>query len=146
MTWRLSPVPLLAVFAAVCALGASAPSASAASEPVRLSFDKSSVAPGVWEGNVSGDIRGDLTTKLLSRRVTGLIWQVEFDFIVDAGSSSFTTRLTGILNTETGAVVMNGRVSEGYLLGAQVHEEGQLIDPAMLRFVGTIGLLPATAA
>jgi hypothetical protein len=146
MTWRVSIVPLVAVLAMVGALAASAPVASASNEPVRLSFDKSAVAAGVWEGTVAGDISGDLTTKLLSLRVTGSIWQVEFDFIVEAGSSSFTTRLSGILNTETGAVVMNGRVSEGYLLGAQVHEEGQLVDPATLRFVGTIQLFRATTA
>jgi hypothetical protein len=146
MTWRVSLVPLVAVLATVGALAASAPVASASNEPVRLSFDKSAVAAGVWEGTVAGDISGDLTTKLLSLRVTGSIWQVEFDFIVEAGSSSFTTRLSGILNTETGAVVMNGRVSEGYLLGAQVHEEGQLVDPATLRFVGTIQLFRATTA
>lgn len=146
MTWRMSLAPLVALLATVGALSASAPVASASNEPVRLSFDKSAVAPGVWEGTVAGDISSELTTKLLSLRVTGPIWQVEFDFIVDAGSSSFTTRLSGILNTETGAVVMNGRVSEGYLLGAQVHEEGQLVDPATLRFVGTIRLMPATAA
>jgi hypothetical protein len=146
MTWRVSLVPLVAVLATVGALAASAPVASASNEPVRLSFDKSAVAAGVWEGTVAGDISGDLTTRLLSLRVTGSIWQVEFDFIVEAGGSSFTTRLSGILNTQTGAVVMNGRVSEGYLLGSQVHEEGQLVDPATLRFVGTIRLAPATAA
>jgi hypothetical protein len=130
----------------VVALGASVPAASASSEPLRLSFDKSAVAAGVWEGTVSGDISGDLTTKLLSLRVTGSIRHVSFDFTVAAGSSSFTTRLSGILSTETGAVVMDGTVVRGYLLAARVHEEGQLVDPARLRFVGTIRLMPATAA
>ena len=41
---------------------------------------------------------------------------------------------------------MNGRVTEGYMLGAQVHEEGQLIDPASLTFAGFLRLLPSTAA
>jgi hypothetical protein len=145
MNWRPNVVCLLVALATVCALGATAARAAASNEPLRLSFDKSAVAPGVWEGTVSGDVTGELTTSLLSLRVTGPVWQVEFDFIVEAGCSSFTTRLSGILNTETGAVVMDGRVSEGYLLGARVHEEGQLVDPATLRFVGTIQLMPATA-
>ena len=113
--------------------------------PVYLTFDKSSVAPGVWEGTVEGDVEGGLTTNLLDLRVTGAIWHVEFDWIVDAGDQSFTARLTGVLNTNTGRVVMNGTVIEGWLQGARVHEEGQLIDPDTLRFQGTIRLMPATA-
>jgi hypothetical protein len=39
---------------------------------------------------------------------------------------------------------MNGRVIKGYLEGARVHEKGQLIDPATLRFGGTIRIMPET--
>jgi len=139
------PVLLLLALALVGVVGATAPAASASSEPLRLSFDKSLVAPGEWQGTVAGDISGGLATRLLSARPTGPILQVEFDWIVDAGNSSFTARLHGILNTETGGVVMDGTVVDGYLLGAQVHEEGQLVDPATLRFVGSIRIMPATA-
>jgi len=119
--------------------------AMAANDPVRLSFDKALVDPaGVWEGTVSGDVDGDLTTELLSLEVTGAIWHVTFDWIVTAGDQSFVATMDGILNTKTGGVVMNGTVTSGWLLGAQVHEEGQLIDPATLRFVGEITILPAT--
>jgi hypothetical protein len=45
----------------------------------------------------------------------------------------------------TGAVIMNGTVVDGFLQGAQVHEEGQLVDAATLRFEGTIQVMPATA-
>ena len=91
------------------------------------------------------DVGGDLTTELRDLRVTGPIWHVEFDWIVAGGDQSFTARLTGILNTNTGYVVMNGAVIEGWLEGARVHEEGQLIDPDTLRFQGAILLMPATA-
>jgi tetratricopeptide (TPR) repeat protein len=72
---------------------------------------------------------------------------VEFDWIIDADDDAydFTARLSGILNTRTGSVVMNGAVVEGWLLGARVHEEGQLVDPATLGFEGSIRLMPATA-
>jgi hypothetical protein len=40
---------------------------------------------------------------------------------------------------------MDGTVVKGYLEGAQVHEEGQLVDPAILRFQGSIQIMPATA-
>jgi hypothetical protein len=133
----------LLALSSVGALGAS----SAESAPVRLSFDKSIVDPtaGVWEGATAGDVAGGLRTELRGLQVTGPIWHVSFDWIVSAGPQSFTARLSGILNTATGAVVMNGTVIDGWLEGAQVHETGQLVDPAVLRFQGSIRLMPATA-
>lgn len=113
--------------------------------PALLHFDKSLVSPGIWEGNVTGDVVGNLRTELTSLRITGPIWHVTFDWIIDAGEHSFTARLYGTLNTLTGRVVMNGTVVDGWLLGAQVHEEGQLIDPSTFRFQGTIQVMPATS-
>jgi hypothetical protein len=40
---------------------------------------------------------------------------------------------------------MNGTVVEGFLEGAQVHEEGQLVNPATLGFEETIRIMPVTA-
>jgi hypothetical protein len=143
--WRTIVVSLfLLALGSVGAVGAS--SASAESAPVRLTFDKSIVDPtaGVWEGTTDGDVAGALRTELRSLQVTGTIWHVTFDWIVTAGPQSFTARLSGILNTATGAVVMNGTVIDGWLEGAQVHETGQLVDPAVLRFQGSIRLMPAT--
>jgi hypothetical protein len=103
-----------------------------------LTFDKTAVADGVWQGTVGGDIVGTLETHLTDRQVTGSIWHVRFDWIITAGSHSFVADLRGTLDTVTGAVVMDGRVVDGYLQGARVHEEGQLVDPAVSRFQGTI--------
>jgi hypothetical protein len=122
--------------------------ADAAPAPVRLTFSKSATAtPMVWQGTVGGDVTGTLETRLLNLRVSGNIWHVEFDWIVTSSNpaQSFTARLTGILNLKTGRVVMNGTVIEGYLEGAQVHEEGLLVDPATSKFEGTIRIAPATA-
>jgi hypothetical protein len=120
-----------------------------ASAPLRLTFEKQTVAPGVWEGTVSGDINGDLTTHLTAcsgpSPCDGQIWHVEFDWIVAAGAESFTAHLSGTLNNKTGSVVMNGTVVDGFLQGAQVHEQGQLVDAATLRFEGTIQVMPPTA-
>ena len=66
-------------------------------------------------------------------------------WIVEAGDHSFTAILKGTLNTMTGKVEMDGTVVEGWLVGAQVHEEGQLVDPLLGRFQGTISIFPATA-
>lgn len=119
--------------------------ASAPNQPVRLEFAKCAVVTGVWEGTVTGDIEGDLRTELTELRVTGPIWHVRFNWIISAGEQSFTADLRGILNTVTGRVVMNGRIVEGYLAGAQVHEQGQLVDAENSCFVGTIRVMPATA-
>ena len=86
-----------------------------------------------------------LTTRLTSLRVSGPIWHVRFDWIVHAGAQSFVADLGGILNTDTGRVVMDGTVVDGWLRGARVHEEGQLVDSQTLHFVGTIRLMPASA-
>jgi hypothetical protein len=120
-----------------------------ASSPVNLTFEKAAVAEGAWEGAVSGDISGDLTTFLTAcngpKPCTGPIWHVEFDWVIDAGSESFTAHLSGVLNNVTGSVVMNGTVVDGFLEGAQVHEEGQLVNAATFGFEGTIRIMPATA-
>jgi hypothetical protein len=129
------------------AVAVGAPAAAAETAPVRLTFDKSILDPtaGVWEGTTAGDVAGGLRTELRRLEVTGPIWHVTFDWIVTAGPHSFTARLWGVLNTATGAVVMNGTVIDGWLEGAQVYEAGQLVDAATLRFQGSIRLMPATA-
>lgn len=116
------------------------------SAPLYLSFEKADPDGNyIWNGAVSGDVSGDLETRLLSARQTERILHVEFDWIVDAGPQSFTARLKGILDLQTGSVTMNGTIIEGYLAGAQVHEEGQMVDAANSGFVGTIRITPATA-
>jgi hypothetical protein len=55
---------LLTTLTVAGVVGAASPAAAASdpSDPVRLTFDKHQVAPGVWQGTVSGDITGALTT------------------------------------------------------------------------------------
>ncbi len=134
---------LLAALLLAATLVAS-PAAPAASTPVRLTFAKENQFDGTWKGTVAGDISGDLTTELKAVRVSGDVWHVTFDWIIDAGEMSFTARLLGTINTATGRVVMNGRVVEGYLLGARVAERGQLVNPEA-DAAGKIRIMPATA-
>ena len=115
-----------------------------ARDPVRLTFDKTAVAAGVWEGTISGDIEATLQTVLLIVDQTGPIWHVMFDWIIGSGERSFTARLDGVLNTQTGAVVMDGSVTDGYLLGARVHETGRLVDSSTSRFTGFNTMFAAT--
>jgi hypothetical protein len=125
---------------------ATALSSAAAASPLHLQFDKCLTDPaGIWNGTVAGDISGDLETVLTNLRVAGPVWHVRFDWIVDAGSQSFVADLSGLLNTSTGQVVMNGEVSEGYLHGAEVHEAGHADPDRPGCFTGTIQIMPATA-
>jgi hypothetical protein len=135
---------LVASAALVAASGASAGNA-----PVQVEFVKHVVDPAslVFEGSTGGAVSGSLTSKLVSLDgLSGPVYHVTFDWIVSAGAESFTARTTGTWNTSTGSVIMNGTVvSDGYLSGAQVHEEGRLVDPDTLTFAGFLRLLPVTA-
>jgi hypothetical protein len=42
--------------------------------------------------------------------------------------------------------LLNGTVIDGWLAGLRVHEQGQALDPAGARFVGSIQIAPATAS
>jgi hypothetical protein len=145
------PVSALVVLllAGLLSLGLAHAAPAGAAAPLALTFEKAAVAPGMWEGTVSGDVNGDLTTVLTGctgpNPCSGRIWHVEFDWIISAGAESFTARLSGILDTQTGQVVMDGTVVDGFLQGAQVHEEGQLVDAATLRFEGSIRVMPSSA-
>ena len=138
----------LAATLAVCtvALAASAglgwQAASAAEEPVRLTFDKASVSASVWTGRVDGDVDGELTTVLISADTSSAVWSVDFYWIVTADDPrlSFVARLAGTLDTDTGAVAMRGRVVDGYRVGALVEESGQLYDGERSAFRGTIDI------
>jgi hypothetical protein len=137
------------MMAGLLSVGLSMAAPAGATAPLRLTFEKESVSAGVWEGTVSGDVNGDLRTVLTGctgpNPCSGQIWHVEFDWIIDAGAKSFTAHLNGVLDTSTGKVVMDGTVVEGFRQGAQVHEEGQLVNPATVRFEGTIRVMPSTA-
>lgn len=145
MSKRMFSIVLITLVLAAALLPQTA--AADNSAPVNLTFAKQSSGTGLWQGTVGGDVEGQLTTELTDLRVSGPIWHVEFDWIVDAAGEDqdFTAHLSGVLNTKTGSVVMNGTVVDGWLLGAQVHEEGQLVDPAILGFEGSIRIMPATA-
>jgi hypothetical protein len=145
------PVSALGVLllAGLLSLGLAHAAPAGAAARLALTFEKAAVGAGAWEGTVSGDVNGDLTTRLTGCTgpdpCSGRIWHVEFDWIISAGAESFTARLSGVLDTQTGQVVMNGTVVDGFMQGAQVHEEGQLVDAATLRFEGSITVLPSSA-
>ena len=113
-----------------------------ASAQVSLTFDKTAVSDRVWIGTVSGDITGTLVTTMIAADRSKPIWDIELYWIIlaDDPSQSFGARLTGTLNTETGAVAMTGTVDEGFNVGATVEEAGQLQNAETSNFTGTIVL------
>src|SRR5262245_56145809 len=136
---------LVALVAAIAAVGA--PSATAA-PPVQVDWAKHLVDPATlsFAGTSSGAAPGTMTSQLVSLDAqAGPILHITFRWTISSPGKSFTAVTSGIWNTNTGRVVMNGRVTDGYLEGAQVHEEGQLVDPATLSFEGFLRLLPSTA-
>ena len=137
----------IALVVATTCLGAT--SASPANAPVRVTFDKHLVdaATLTFAGTTGGDAPGTLVSQLVSiDDISGPVYHVTFDWFISAGAKSFDARTSGIWNTKKGLVTMNGTVtSHGYLAGAQVHEQGELVDPDTLEFQGVIQVMPATA-
>ena len=101
-----------------------------------------------FEGTVEGDLEGTLTSFLISARFAGPIVQVlEFIWIIDTGdeATSFTACTSGIINTNTGGVVLNGEVCEGAFLGRKFHDQGRLVgvtEEGQTLFEGSIRLMP----
>ncbi len=124
-----------------------APAATASNAPLQVDFVKHLVDPSTltFEGTTSGAVSGDLTTRVSVNNVSGPIIHMTVDWIVSAGDESFTAQTSGTWNTVIGQVVLDGSVISGYLNGAQVHEEGHLVDPSTLTFEGFLRLMPATA-
>jgi hypothetical protein len=145
--WKSKRVAMLVLLSVMLSALLIAGSAAADNNgPVYLTFAKADPDGNyVWNGTVSGDIAGALETRLLAASQTNRILHVDFEWEVEAGAQSFLAVLSGTLDTQTGAVTMNGTIVEGYLAGAQVHEEGQLVDPGNSGFEGTIAIFPASA-
>ena len=105
-------------------------------------FDKSDPEGDlVWDGTTSGPAHG--TVRSYPTSMTPFVpdlYLVTFEWEISAGPHSFTAHTVGTLNVESGAVVLNGQVTDGWLEGASVHEEGQLVDGTLSRYQGVIEL------
>ncbi len=88
----------------------------------------------VWEGSVHGAGRGRLRVEL--RQVEGPseaaspVWHVVTRWSVGAplGARSFTAELEGMVDWRTGATRLSGVITDGWLKGAWVQEEGQFVN------------------
>jgi hypothetical protein len=87
-----------------------------------------------------------ITLKLLAADLRGEALHIELEIAVAAGARSSTIQLSGVFNEVTTRGVMNGVVSNGWLAGAQAHQEAARFDPASpARLTGTLRLMSGSA-
>jgi hypothetical protein len=118
---------LAAVALVVVALGVTSAAASASNAPVVIPFEKHWVAPGHYVGTACDG--ASLDVQMSNSYETGNAQHFTATFVL-AGLPSgrgFTAVLQGIFNNSTGRTVLNGTVTDGWLAGAQIHEEGQFV-------------------
>ncbi|MDQ3379630.1 MAG: hypothetical protein M3546_04830 [Actinomycetota bacterium] len=140
---------ILLVLLAVGALAASAATATASNGAIVLSFEKQgSVVDSHYVGTATGGVTVDM--QLSDKYYTGNVQHFTATMRLEwPDGRVLTALLDGRFNGSTGKTVLNGEVVSGWLAGAQVHEEGQLVafDSTTLvaTFVGTVQLMPGSA-
>ena len=143
---------LLAVVAvALAALAVSAASVSASSSSIVIPFEKHAVYPGHYVGT-AGD-GGTIDLQVYDSRFTGgdpetsNHWVQHFKATLQltVGGQSLTATLDGQFNFTTRQTVLDGVVVDGWLSGAQVHEEGKVTGFSPLTFVGTVMVMRGSA-
>ncbi len=124
------------------------------SAPVRLTFEKSFAGGGPapylahFTGTFGGDFSGTLWVGLLVREVIDQQQQIihleaDYVFTADDGIHSFIAHVEGDSNLHTDKAVLNGVVTAGWLEGAQVHDEFDVLGGG--HFQGTMRIMPASA-
>ena len=137
-------VPVLALaLAIVGALVIWTGVSSAANAPIAITFEKHWIGPGHYIGTTSGD--GTVEIQLTSSIVTGNMQHFDVTISVTRPSGSFTASCSGTFNFITYRTLLNGVITQGVWQGAQVREEGQLVNVDPLTFTGTLFVMPATA-
>lgn len=135
----------LFVVLALAAVGASSitGSALASNAATVIPFEKQWVGPGHYVGTAGDD--GTIEMFIDDSSFTGDVQHFTATVLLSFPDRSLTAILKGRFNFDTGRAVLNGSVVEGWLEGAQVHEESQLVDFNPLTFVGTVQLMPGSA-
>ena len=161
----------LCIFTAACSGQTSSPTSpsgvagvgaqrqASGGDPVEVTFTKwGTGVPGTFTGVAGGDVPGMFAATVLSSDPfdNGTIVQLEARYSVTGANHSFTAQIEGKRNVPTQHAVLNGTVTEGWLVGAQVHVTFDVIDPAQGTscvptapvnrrcFQGTIRILPGS--
>ncbi len=99
--------------------------------PKHITFQKCFVADGGpfgghLEGAVAGDCgAGTVVFNYVSILPGKAIWHFSGEYAVTTSDCSFTAVCTGIVDTRTGHIVLNGVITVGGLLGARVQVRAQ---------------------
>lgn len=137
---------LLVALVAASAVAVSTGTATASNGVIVLPFEKTG-SEGHYVGTVCDG--GTIEMQLSNSSVTGDVQNFTAMVQIALPGRSLTAVLDGSFNMSTGKTVLNGTVVSGWLAGAQVHEEGQLVaynpDTGVGTFVGTVQLMPGSA-
>ena len=138
-------IPLLAVVAAVVGVVAfGAAQASASSAPIVIPYAKTCDETVGHCLGTAGD-GGALEMQVTSFRATGNAAQLTFTEEITVGDISFTAEMTGHASP-AGFIVLNGTVTEGSFVGAQVHQRSNFVsaspDGSMTSWIGELRLMP----
>ena len=138
---------LVAVALAVVAAGSIPGSASASNAVIVIPFEKHFVGTveecNRYVGSADG---GTIEMLICDSWFTGDVQHFTATVLLDLGEDrSLTAILDGRFDFNTLKVVLNGSVVDGWLEGARVHEESQLVGFAPLTFEGIVKLMPGSA-
>ena len=102
---------------------------------IELTFEKWFTTFPAMTGNTSYGA-GTFAGTILKRTAfdNGVIVQLQARYMVTdpSGSHSFTALIEGTENLKTATAVLNGVVTEGWMVGARVHVTFQIITPCAL--------------
>ena len=134
------------------AVAVSASDVSASSSSIVIPFEKHAVGPGHYVGT-AGD-GGTIEMQVYDSSFTGgdpetsdhWIQHFKATLQLTVGGQSLTAALDGQFNFTTRQTVLNGVVVDGWLSGAQIHEEGKVTGFSPLTFVGTVRLMRGSAS
>ena len=116
--------------------------------PILIPFTKTKVGDNHYVGTACDGASLDVQMSNVSW--TGNTQHFTATFVIAGlpNGRGFTVVLDGIYNDSTGNTMLNGIVTQGWLAGAQAHEEGQfagMADPVSPIFNGELRLMPATS-
>ena len=144
---RLAGITLLLLVSLLGAFAVAAP-AWASNAAVVIPFEKHWVEPGHYLGSACDG--GTIEMFVSDSSVTGGVQHFTATLNLSVGIHSLTAILHGDFNFSTGRVVLNGVVVDGWLKGAQIHEESRYTgndrNTGGPIFAGTVQLMPGSAA
>ena len=136
---------LVAVLLAVGFVASAAAPALAASSPIVIAYAKTCNELTGHCAGTAGEY-GTFEMQVTSFRASGRAAHLTATIEVTVGDLSFSAEMSGHA-TPAGFIVLNGTVTTGSFLGAQVHQRSNFAgaDGTMTAWVGALMVMPASA-